>query len=559
MSTDVTELSPSRLRTAVGAERHRSHRRRRGWVSIGLPDQLQGGDARRTNRPGNPHHVADNVIDHPGRPVCFEIDGVDVGHDGGWSVLVRGMLVEWVPDPDLDPNPIDTNDRDAWRIIVPRQHFRAALSTTVPSGGHSIRRAISDSSVVSDHTPPFAAWAAITWGGSLAVIVGHDGSWPWILTRLAIVGLLLGGLLWTLGHRRWAVASLIIAGLGGCVVGGGIGIPHILKSADLLLATAGALALLAGLALLIAAATTITRQRGVWGRCAGGFAFLILTSLVALIFVPALMATNVPSTTLNLETPATFGLAFQNVTFDTSDGVVLSGWYIPSTNHAAVVIRHGSGSTRSDVLPQAAVLARHGFGVLATDARGHGLSEGRAMDFGWFGDADIGAAVTFLSNRPDVDPARIGVVGMSMGGEEAIGAAASDTRIRVVVAEGATGRTDADTTWLRDVYGVRGTAQQGIEWLRFTLTDLLTSAAKPTSLTDAVEHASSTSFLLIAAGDVPDERHVARALESSASGNVSVWVVPDAGHTGGLVTAPAEWEDKVTAFLDDHLGVLGGG
>jgi nitroimidazol reductase NimA-like FMN-containing flavoprotein (pyridoxamine 5'-phosphate oxidase superfamily) len=61
----------------------------------------------------------DNVIDTPGRLVCFEIDGVDASHDGGWSVLVRGVLVETPPDPDCDPNPIDSENRDAWRIILP--------------------------------------------------------------------------------------------------------------------------------------------------------------------------------------------------------------------------------------------------------------------------------------------------------------------------------------------------------------------------------------------------------------------------------------------------------
>jgi hypothetical protein len=63
----------------------------------------------------------DNVIDQPGRAVCFEIDGVDPSHDGGWSVLVRGLLVETSPDVDLDPNPIVPEDRDAWRIIIPTQ------------------------------------------------------------------------------------------------------------------------------------------------------------------------------------------------------------------------------------------------------------------------------------------------------------------------------------------------------------------------------------------------------------------------------------------------------
>jgi nitroimidazol reductase NimA-like FMN-containing flavoprotein (pyridoxamine 5'-phosphate oxidase superfamily) len=60
-----------------------------------------------------------NVIDLPGRAVCFEIDGLDASHDGGWSVLVRGVLVESPPDPDRDSHPIDSADRDAWRIIVP--------------------------------------------------------------------------------------------------------------------------------------------------------------------------------------------------------------------------------------------------------------------------------------------------------------------------------------------------------------------------------------------------------------------------------------------------------
>jgi pimeloyl-ACP methyl ester carboxylesterase len=397
-------------------------------------------------------------------------------------------------------------------------------------------------------------WATIAWGGSLAIIVGRDGEWPWILTRLAVVGVLLSIVLWAVQCRRSAVTGAITAGLLGVVVGGGIGVPHILRSGDVVLASSGMISLLAGLALLVCGATTLLRRRGRVGRCAGGLGLMIVTALIALIFVPAVMATNVPATDLDKEDPAFFGLSFENVTFDTSDGVTLSAWYIPSTNDAAVVIRHGSGSTRSDVLPQTLVLAHHGYGVLLVDARGHGLSEGRAMDFGWFGDADTSAAVTFLSNRVDVDPARIGVVGMSMGGEEAIGAAASDPRIRAVVAEGATGRTDADESWLSDVYGARGTVQEGIEWLRYSIADLLTSAPKPISLSGAIERASSTPFLLIAAGTVSDEREVAESLALSAPGEVSVWVVPGSRHTQGLIVAPTEWEQRVVAFLDRHIG-----
>ena len=84
---------------------------------------------------------------------------------------------------------------------------------------------------------------------------------------------------------------------------------------------------------------------------------------------------------------------------------------------------HGAGSTRSAVLGHAVVLARHGYSVLLFDARGHGRSAGRAMDFGWYGDEDVGGAVTFLAAQPGIST--IAAVGMSMGGEEAIGAAAA--------------------------------------------------------------------------------------------------------------------------------------
>jgi uncharacterized protein len=68
------------------------------------------------------------------------------------------------------------------------------------------------------------------------------------------------------------------------------------------------------------------------------------------------------------------------------------------------------------------------------------------MDFGWHGELDIAGAVTFLAQQRDVDPGRIAVVGMSMGGEEATGAVGTDQRIAAVVAEGATARTSADTS-----------------------------------------------------------------------------------------------------------------
>ena len=75
---------------------------------------------------------------------------------------------------------------------------------------------------------------------------------------------------------------------------------------------------------------------------------------------PAVAGTNPAPTEVGDRTPAYLALPFAEAAFTTADGVPLSGWYIPATNGAAVAVLHGSGSTRSGVLDQAAVLARHG-------------------------------------------------------------------------------------------------------------------------------------------------------------------------------------------------------
>jgi hypothetical protein len=61
-----------------------------------------------------------------------------------------------------------------------------------------------------------------------------------------------------------------------------------------------------------------------------------------------------------------------------------------------------------------------------------------------------------------------------MGGEEAIGAAAGDSRIAAVIAEGALARTDADKAWLSEMYGIRGGLQLALEWVQYSVADWLT-------------------------------------------------------------------------------------
>lgn len=144
-----------------------------------------------------------------------------------------------------------------------------------------------------------------------------------------------------------------------------------------------------------------------------------------------------------------------------------------------------------------------------------------------------------------------------MGGEEAVGAAARDDRLRAVVGEGITGRTTADKAWLSEVHGWRGVLQEGIDHVLYGLVDALTSSTPPVSLRDAVRAAAPRPILLIAAGDVPDEADAARFIRDGSPDSVEVWVVPDAGHTDALDTQAQAWENRVLGFLGDAIGPAG--
>ena len=92
---------------------------------------------------------------------------------------------------------------------------------------------------------------------------------------------------------------------------------------------------------------------------------------------------------------------FEAVTLQTDDGVTLAGWHLPPANGASILLIPGAGDAREAVRGHAEMLARHEYGVLALDLRGHGQSEGETNRFGWQSTQDVGA-VAYLGSRDDV-------------------------------------------------------------------------------------------------------------------------------------------------------------
>src|SRR5215212_10100042 len=128
--------------------------------------------------------------------------------------------------------------------------------------------------------------------------------------------------------------------------------------------------------------------------------------------------------------------AYETVSFTTSDDVDLEGWYRPSRNGASVLMISGGGGNRRSTLRHAKMLARHGYGILVYDPRGSGNSEGTVNSYGWGWDKDAAAALDYLAGRDDVEPGRVGALGLSTGADIAIDVAGRRDDVKAVVADG---------------------------------------------------------------------------------------------------------------------------
>ena len=73
------------------------------------------------------------------------------------------------------------------------------------------------------------------------------------------------------------------------------------------------------------------------------------------------------------------------------------------------------------------------------------------------------------------------------------------------------------------------------------------------SIPDAIRAAAPRPVLIIAGGASADEPVAARWFQAASPSTVQVRVVPHAGHTQGLATAPRAWEAHVISFLNTAL------
>ena len=160
---------------------------------------------------------------------------------------------------------------------------------------------------------------------------------------------------------------------------------------------------------------------------------LVLLAFLLLISIWGFYISVRPPKIISSITPRVLNLQYENVSFQTADGLTLRGWYVGSGKRTdkTLILLHGYPADKGDILPALAFL-QDDFNLLLFDFRYLGESEGSYSTAGAKEVEDLLAAIRFLKTRAITE---VGVWGFSMGGAVALMAIERAPEIKAVIAE----------------------------------------------------------------------------------------------------------------------------
>lgn len=240
-------------------------------------------------------------------------------------------------------------------------------------------------------------------------------------------------------------------------------------------------------------------------------------------------------------TPAADGYDYEAVLFQSKDGTLLSGWFIPAKGPAlgTVVHFHGNAQNMSAHYSFVSWLPANGFNLFAFDYRGYGKSEGKVSRQGVYEDSV--AAVEYIKSRTDIDQNKIILFGQSIGGANAL-AVAGNNRFESVVG------VAADSAFA----SYKGVAMDHTTLLKPFAALLIGNKLSPEN---TVQNIAPVPLLLIhgTADRVVPYKH-AQMLFEKAGNPKNLWTISNGRHTEALGTHRAEVVPKLLAVFTKWVG-----
>ena len=335
------------------------------------------------------------------------------------------------------------------------------------------------------------------------------------------------------------------------------------------------------------------RRARIGQRVSFAFAVLLVVLIVYFAYVGyegSRQLTDAPNRSADCRTPADLGWAYEAINYDietdaalapegdptsctaqgapagddltSADGTRLAGWYVPSASDTGptgptVVLVHGWGSNKSDMLERAAILHDR-YNLVLLDLRNHGQSEEAATTQGVREARDVEAVIDWLEREKA--PEQIALFGVSMGGVTALNAADADDRIDAVVVE-STHATMANAAQARLEMAGYPLSLPG-SWA--ILLGALARTGQDVSSADAVQaiaRLDERPVLIISGGEdrtigADAAQELAAAAEEAGS-SAQLEICDEAGHANALETCARAYPDWVLGFLERALASAG--
>jgi uncharacterized protein len=244
----------------------------------------------------------------------------------------------------------------------------------------------------------------------------------------------------------------------------------------------------------------------------------------------------------------------ERIQFMSPDGLKLDGAFIRGTNGATVILLHGYGRCKEQMLPQADFLHKNGFNVLMFDFRASGKSEGKYITFGRREVADLAGAVTYLKQRGDVDMGKVGILGFSMGGAVALMKSSELPEIKAIVIN-STFAHFKSVIWQNFREYFKGLPFFPLGWVVLWIIKFRTGISfaniNPIAHLDSLK--ARPVMIIHGAHDKRIPVEDAMEFYRQAPWLKEFWLVKEAAHEDVYAITRGQYEDKVATFFKTHL------
>ncbi len=251
--------------------------------------------------------------------------------------------------------------------------------------------------------------------------------------------------------------------------------------------------------------------------------------------------------------PDELGLPYEEVKFNSTDGLELKGWFINNPRaKGTVILCHGFGTNKSDLVSFPPFLHDAGYNIFMFDFRAHGDSPGYCS-LGYYEVNDLLGAVDYLKSRQDIDREKIGAIGVSMGGAVAFMAAAKTPYLKAVV---------ADSSFVSFERTVTRFAKLFFNLPKFPLVYLTIKTVElrlgfKAKQADPLKYIGKISpgavFIIHGEEDARILKENAQLLYKAAKEPKELWIVPEADHLESHGLMSTEYEKRIVEFFDKYL------